>query len=449
MTGIGRGSAGGAVLDVQSIRAQFPITRRRVRVAGKHEPEALVYLDHAASTHAPRPVLAAHRAFLERSYANVHRGRHRLSRAATRAFERAREDVRRFISAPDHQGTVVLLGNTTQALDLAAHLMTGVEGVTMVSGMEHHSNDLPHRARGAVVRFGLLQDGDIDYQDLERKLALHRVKLVAVTGASNVTGLLPDVHRIARMAHAHGARILVDAAQLLAHARIDVRPESNPDHLDLLAAAGHKAYAPFGSAFLYAPRCLCDAAAPYLPGGGTVNWVSEEAASYKRSPERHEGGTPNIAGAVALGTALTFLDQVGVDRIREHERALADLALSGLRAIDGVTVLGPASPSPRIGVVSFTVDGVAHQQVARLLDRDAAIAVRNGCFCAQPYLRHLLGTADSPELRRRFEAGDEAGLPGAVRFSLGIYNTEHEVEKLVRAVRGIRDRASSCALAEA
>jgi cysteine desulfurase/selenocysteine lyase len=434
---------GETIHDHRALRALFPIAGQRVRVAGRREPQPLIYLDNGASTHPPRPVLDTYRDFLERSYSNVHRGRHRLSRSATDRFERTRDDIRRFISARGEESTVILLGNTSQALDLAAHVMAGVEGVTLVSLLEHHSNDLPHRRRGQVVRVGLLPDGTLDYGGLERLLRAHRVRLVALTGASNVTGYLPDIDRVARLAHAHGARILVDAAQLLAHARIDVRPEGHPAHIDFLAAAGHKAYAPFGSSFLFAPRDLCDRASPYVPAGGTVFWVSPDDVRFRASPERHEGGTPNIAGAVGLAAALGFLERVGLDAIRKHERALTEQALDGLGALDGVTVLGHPDPGQRTGVVSFNVEGVPHEVVATRLDREGGIAVRDGCFCAQPYVHHLLAIENAADVRRALESGNESGLPGAVRASLGIHNTAADVAALVAIVRRIRDRANA------
>ena len=239
---------------------------------------------------------------------------------------------------------MILCGNTTQALDLAAHVMAHRKGVTLVSLMEHHSNDLPHRARGRVVHFGVKDDGTLDYDDLEAKLREHEVKLVAVTGASNVTGYLADIHRIARMAHARGAKILVDGAQILAHAPFDVLPDDDPGHIDFFAGAGHKAYAPFGSSFLFGPTDLLDEAPPYIPAGGTVVYVTEDEAYYKKSPDRHEGGTPNIAGAVALAAALRFLEEAGMEAVREHERALVERAMDGLRKLDGVQ--GARSPRP-------------------------------------------------------------------------------------------------------
>ena len=198
-------------------------------------------MDHGASTHPPSPVLDTYKDFLEHSYANVHRGRHYLSEMATDRFEHVSDDIFRFIHASRAGNTVILCGNTTQALDLAAHVMAHRKGITLVSLMEHHSNDLPHRGRGRVVHFGVKGDGTLDYDDLELKLREHEVKLVAVTGASNVTGYLPDIHRIARMAHARGAKVLIDGAQILAHAPMDVLPDSDPGHIDFFAGGGQKA----------------------------------------------------------------------------------------------------------------------------------------------------------------------------------------------------------------
>ncbi len=429
------------MLDMQTIREQFPITRQRFQVLGGSDPKPLIYMDHGASTHPPRAVLETYKDFLECSYANVHRGRHYLSEMATDRFENVSEDIYRFIKGGRDGNCVILCSNTTQALDLAAHVMAHREGVTLVSLMEHHSNDLPHRSRGKVVHFGVHDDGTLDYDDLEAKLRAHDVKLVAVTGASNVTGYLTDVHRIARLAHAHGARILVDGAQVLAHAPVSMLPNDDPGHLDFFAGAGHKAYAPFGSSVLFGPSELFDAAPPYIPAGGTVVYVTEDEAYYKKSPDRHEGGTPNIAGAVALAAALRFLEEAGMDAVRAHERTLVAQAMRALGRIDGVRVLGDPDPDHRIGALSLTIEGVPHELAASILNREAAIAVRNGCFCAHPYLHRLLGLTDTSELRRQLMAGEEVDLPGAVRPSFGIFNNEEEVEELVRMIRVIRDKA--------
>jgi cysteine desulfurase/selenocysteine lyase len=429
------------MLDIQGIRSQFPITEQRFQVLGASQPKQLIYLDHGASTHPPRPVLETYKDFLEHSYANVHRGQHHLSQLASDRFEHVSDDILRFIGAEADRAALILLGNTTQALDLASHVMAEQDGITLVSLMEHHSNDLPHRARGEVVHFGVLEDGTLDYEDLEQKLRTRRVKLVAVTGASNVTGYLTDVPRIARLAHAYGARILVDAAQQLAHSPVRVLSKDDPAHIDFLAGAGHKAYAPFGSAFLYGPVALLDEARPYIPAGGTVVYVTEDEAFFKRSPDRHQGGTPNIAGAVAFAAALRFLEDVGMEDVRAHERALVARAMAALARIDGVKVLGHPDPELRIGALALTIEGVPHELAATILNREAAIAVRNGCFCAHPYLHRLLKIEDTKDLRRRLVAGEEVDLPGAIRPTFGIFNTEEEVDELARMIRVIRDRA--------
>jgi selenocysteine lyase/cysteine desulfurase len=429
------------MLDIAKVREQFPITRQRFKVLGSSEPKQLIYMDHGASTHPPTPVLETYKEFLECSYANVHRGRHYLSEIATDRFEHVSDDIFRFIKGQREANTVILCSNTTQAIDLASHVMAHRKGVTLVSLMEHHSNDLPHRSRGKVVHFGVKDDGTLDYDDLESKLRTHEVKLVAVTGASNVTGYLTDVHRIARLAHAHGAKLLIDGAQVLAHAPVDVRPNDDPGHLDFFAGAGHKAYAPFGSSFLFGPTDLFDAAPPYIPAGGTVVYVTEDEAYYKKSPDRHEGGTPNIAGAVALAAALRFLEEAGMAAVRAHESQLVEQAMQALARVDGVRLLGDPDPDHRIGALSLTIEGIPHELAASILNREAAIAVRNGCFCAHPYLHRLLGLTDTSELRRRLTAGEDVELPGAVRPSLGIFNDEAEVDELVRMIRVIRDRA--------
>jgi selenocysteine lyase/cysteine desulfurase len=429
------------MLDITRIRSLFPITRQRFEVTGHEAPRPLIYMDHGASTHPPTVVLDTYKEFLESSYANVHRGRHYLSEMATDRFEHVTDDILRFIGGEGAPNAVILCGNTTQALDLGAHIMAGRSGETLVSLMEHHSNDLPHRARGPVLHFGVLDDGTLDYDDLEAKLGGREVKLVAVTGASNVTGYLPDIHRVARLAHRHGARIMVDGAQLLAHAPIDVRPDDDDGHIDFLAGAGHKAYAPFGSSFLFGPRDLLDDAPPYIPSGGTVIYVTENEAYFKASPERHEGGTPNIAGAVAFAAALRFLEDIGMEEIRAHELVLVERAMDGLAKLDGVRLLGHPDPTIRIGALALDIEGVPHELAATILNREAAIAVRNGCFCAHPYLHRLLGLEDTAELRRRLAAGEDVELPGAVRPSFGVFNTEEEVDEMVRMIGVIRDRA--------
>jgi len=320
--------------DWARIRSDLAIVDRRFHeLRGEERP--LVYLDHAASTHAPRTVISAYVDFLEHEYSNVHRGTHLLSRRATARFEEAHGQVAQFIGAELEQGVICFVNNTTQAIDLASHVLAQLPGKVVTTEMEHHSNELPHRRRGEIRRARIGTDGIVDLGHLEEILREERIKLVAVTGAANVTGLLPDLRTIARLAHAHGALVLVDAAQLLAHQSIDVKPFDHPEHIDFLAGAGHKAYAPFGAGFLYGPRKLFDAAPPYLPGGGNAARVTEDAVEFLPAPDRHHGGTPNIAGVVGMTCALSFLRSIGMDAVRQHEVALMRKALAGIQALGG------------------------------------------------------------------------------------------------------------------
>ncbi|MHB1262365.1 MAG: aminotransferase class V-fold PLP-dependent enzyme [Thermoplasmatota archaeon] len=422
--------------DAGRVRRDFPILRRTVDTPSGKRP--LTYLDHGASTHAPQPVIDAVADFLSNHYANVHRGNHALSQEASAAFEDATATLGRFIGADPETQPICLTGNTTQALDLAAHLMAGTEGKTIISQAEHHSNDLPHRRRGDVLRIPVDGSGRLLCDALRRMLDENDVKLLAVTGASNVTGLMPDVHRLARMAHDAGARILVDAAQLYAHAAIDVKPDGHPEHLDFVAAAGHKAYAPLGSAFLAAPADLIDAAPPHVTGGGTVEWVTETGVKHKAGPERHHGGTPNIVGAVAFAASTDYLSKLGMENVRDHEREIVRHALRRFAELTeaGVHLLGPTAATAadhKVGVFAFVMPGMQHGEASKALDRRWGIATRNGCFCAQPLLNQLLGLGVQPAWTKMADASG-ADIPGAVRASVGVYNTEAEIDLLIDAV---------------
>ncbi len=423
------------MFDIKAIRDQFPITKQTFSVYGSNEPRSLIYFDHGASTHPSQRVLNKYIDFLENYYSNVHRGKHFLSMISTELFDNVYSTIFNFIKGNKKENSIIVTSNTTTALDIAASVMSGYDGVTLVSLMEHHSNDLPHRARSKVIHFGLNPDGSIDMNDLERKLKENKVKLVAVTGASNVTGFLPDIHQMARLAHRHSAKILIDAAQLLAHRPIDVKPNSDESHIDFLAAAGHKAYAPFGSAFLFGPRDVLDTADPYIPGGGTVVYVTADDVYYTKSPDRHQGGTPNIAGAIAFAESMNFLSEVGLENIRDHEVELTDYALNRLKEIPDVKILGNIAPQNRLGVLSFNVGDLNNNLVAMVLNHESAIATRNGCFCAHPYLHYLLGLTDTTELRAKLVMGEEVDLPGAVRLTIGIYNTREEIDELIKMLK--------------
>lgn len=423
--------APGAKIDWDQVRHEFAIVARRVPVLGSGSRE-LVYLDHAASTHAPESVLRAYVDFLSNEYANVHRGTHLLSRKATERFEEAYYVVADYIGGELKQGAVCFTQNTTHAIDIASHVMAARPGKVITTEMEHHSNELTHRSRGPVLRCRVNDAGELDLDHLQDLLRRNDVKLVAVTAGSNVTGIMPPIHTIARMAHEAGALILVDAAQALARCKLDVKPFDHPEHLDFLAGAGHKAYAPFGAGFLYGPKDVMVEATPYLPGGGTAAQVTARSATFLDSADRHQGGTPNIAGVVGLSRALLFLQGIGLDAIREHELRLTQQALDALNELGGVTIYGPSDAAKRLAVISFNVDGVEDLLTAAVLSEEGGLAVRNGRFCAHIYMDRLLQTHHA-------KTGGEAPK-GAVRASFGLYNDESDVHRLVEYVARVRDR---------
>ncbi len=422
----------GAKLNWDDVRREFAIVARHVPVLGSGE-RPLVYMDHAASTHAPTSVLQAYTDFVAREYANIHRGTHHLSRKATERFEECYYIVADYLHAELRRGAICFTTNTTQAIDLCSHVMADRPGKVITTEMEHHSNELPHRSRGPVLRARVTDDGELDMEHLEELLRRNEVKLVAVTAGSNVTGVMPDLRRIARMAHENGALLLVDAAQALARMPLDVKDPDDPEHIDFLAGAGHKAYAPFGAGFLYGPRALMSQAAPYIPGGGTAAKVSARDAEYLPAPDRHHGGTPNIAGVVGMARALSFLQSIGLEEVRAHEVRLTERLLKGLQAMEGITLYGPPDANKRLGVATFNVDGVSDLLTAAVLSEEGALAVRNGRFCAHMYMDKLLAA--------KAKARGVATPPtGAVRASVGLYNDEADVDRLLEYVERVRNR---------
>jgi len=408
-----------------------------------------VNLDNAATTPALRSVVAAVADLLP-VYASVHRGTGYKSRITTAAYERAREVVGAFVGADPDRDVVVFGKNTTDAVNLLAGSLAVEPGsVVLTTLLEHHSNDLPWRDRARVVHVGARPDGTLDEDDLDRQLARHagRVALVAVSGASNVTGVVPPVHAIAERVHAAGARILVDAAQLAAHRRIDMRPHDDPGHLDFVVLSAHKTYAPFGTGALIGRRDGLGVR-PHQPGGGTVRAVTVDDVLWADLPDRQEGGSPNVVGAVALAAAVMRLAEVGLDRIAAHEQALVGYAMARLARIPGLRLYGPVgegAAAGKVGVVPFTLDGPDPALVAAVLGYEHGIGVRSGCFCAQPYVAHLLGYTPAEVL----VSGATGGVLGTVRISLGAYNDTGDVDRAVEAlalvaagaVRGTYERA--------
>jgi cysteine desulfurase/selenocysteine lyase len=383
--------------------------------------QPLVYLDNAATSQCPRQVIDSMVDVYSRAYANVHRGIHDLSERATELFEATRERVRRFINAQSSD-EIVFTHGATESINLVArswvetNLRAGDEIV--VTEMEHHSNIVPWQQAaaktGAKLRWAPInEDGELDLEALGRLLAA-RTRLVAVTGVSNVLGTINPIPEIATMAHAVGARVLMDGAQWVGHLPTDVRALD----VDFLAFSAHKMLGPGGVGVLYAKRDLLEEMPPFLGGGGMVSTVTRDGFTPAESPAKFEAGTPPIASVIAFRAALEYLDHVGLELIHQHGRELATYGNRLLAEVSGVRLLGP-SPDKKAGIVSFVVDGIHPHDVAHLLNTQG-IAVRAGQHCAMP-LHHRLG------------------LAATTRASFYLYNTAAEVAALAAALNRAGD----------
>jgi cysteine desulfurase / selenocysteine lyase len=396
-----------------------------------------INLDNAASTPPLRDVAEAIERFLP-YYSSVHRGSGFKSRVSTAAYDEAHDIVARFVGADTRTNTAIFGKNTTEAINKLAFrypLMPG--SVVLSTEMEHHSNDLPWR-RASVVRARVTPDGRLDEDDVDRLFTAYgeRIALVTVSGASNVTGFIQPIHRLARKAHRVGASILVDAAQLAPHRRIDMKPDDDPEHIDFVALSAHKMYAPFGTGALVGRRDIFLRGAPEYQGGGTVDIVTPSEVHWAGLPDREEAGSPNVVGAVAMAVAARTLMDTGMEDLERHEASLTQYALERLRSLPGVVIYGESDPArggDRVGVIPFNLVSTHHALVAAILGSEAGIGVRSGCFCAQSYVAQLLRLTEEEQAARRGEhlAGDRRQAPGMVRASLSAYNTFEEIDALI------------------
>ena len=404
-----------------------------------------INFDNAASTPPLKAVQRAVNDFMA-YYSSVHRGTGFKSQLATRVYEEAREITMRFVGADERTHTCIYGKNTTEAINKLARRFpfTSRRNVLLTSGMEHHSNDLPWRQATQTVHVQLTPDGQLDEADFDTKLAEYgdRVALVAISGASNVTGYLNPVHRLAEKAHAAGAQIAVDCAQLAPHRKIDMRSLDDPAHLDYVAISAHKMYAPFGTGALIGRRDLFEHGDPDQVGGGTVSIVTLEDVVWAGPPDRDEAGSPNTIGAVALAAAICQLEAIGMEAVAAHEAELTEYSLRKLSALPGFKAYGDTDPDNvmnRLGVLPFNLEGLSHFLVAAILGHEFGIGVRNGCFCAHPYILHLLAltSEESQSVRENILAENKRDMPGLVRVSFGLYNTAAEVDALVEALEHI------------
>jgi cysteine desulfurase/selenocysteine lyase len=403
---------------------------------------AYVNLDNAASTPSFKSAQRAVNKFLE-YYSSVHRGTGFKSQLSTHLYEQARKIVFGFLGAKPDQHTCIFGKNTTEAINKLSRRFpfTKRRNIVLTSGMEHHSNDLPWRAATRTIHIDLTPEGKLNedafYATLERYA--DQVALVAITGGSNVTGYLNPIHRLAEKAHTHGSQILVDCAQLAPHRAIHMGSLEDPDHLDYVAISAHKMYAPFGTGALVGRRDTFERGDPDLTGGGTVEIVTLDKVAWAEPPERDEAGSPNTVGAIALAAAVLQLESIGMDSVAEHEADLTAHALRSLASVPGIRLFGDSQPQrarERLGVIPIELEGASHFLVAAILGHEFGIGVRSGCFCAHPYILHLLdlSPAEAEHVRQRMLAGDKREMPGLVRASFGLYNSHQDVEKLVEAL---------------
>nr|WP_218061947.1 SufS family cysteine desulfurase [Endobacter medicaginis] len=401
-------------MDVARIRRDFPILSETVR--GK----PLVFLDSAASAQKPVQVIEAMTDTMRRQYANVHRGLHWMSERTSDAYEGVRDKVARLLNAASRD-EIVFTRNSTEAINLVAHsygrgVMTPGQAV-VISEMEHHANIVPWQmlrdAHGIELRVAKITDaGELDLDSLASLLADGRVGLVALTHMSNVLGTITPAETIVSMAHAAGAKVLLDGSQAVVHRRVDVTALD----VDFYVFTGHKLYGPTGIGVLYGKHALLEAMPPFMGGGDMIGTVSFEHTTWAEVPHKFEAGTPAIIETIGLGAAIDYVEAIGFDPISAHEAALTDHALARLATIDGLNVLGRAQQ--RGGVISFTLDGAHAHDVATLLDQ-SGVAVRAGQHCAEPLMRRL-------------------GIHSSARASFGVYTTEQEIDHFVDALDGAR-----------
>jgi cysteine desulfurase / selenocysteine lyase len=395
--------------NVEKVRSDFPILSREVY--GK----PLVYLDNAASAQKPKVVIDAMTHSMTQEYANVHRGLHFLSNAATQAFEDARESVRRFINAPS-KDQVIFTRNATDAINLVAQSFGGMvlgEGDEVVlSIMEHHSNIVPwhfHRERrGAVIKWAPIdEEGNFLLEEFAKLLG-PRTKIVAITMMSNALGTITPVDEIIALAHARGIPVLLDASQMAVHGSVDVQALD----ADFLVFTGHKTYGPTGIGVLYGKSELLKKMPPYQGGGEMILEVTEAGVTYNDPPHRFEAGTPAIVEAIGLGAALDYMQGIGAEAIVAHEHALLGHAMERLSKINSLRIFGQAKHKGPI--ISFTMEGAHAHDVATVIDRQG-VAVRAGTHCTQPLLQRF-------------------GVTATCRASFAMYNTHEEVDKLADAL---------------
>ena len=402
------------MFEARKVKLDFPILKREVN--GK----SLVYLDSGATSQKPSVVLDAERIYYEKHNANVHRGAHTLGDEATQLLETSREKVAGFIGSLAKE--IVFVRNTTEAINLVAFawgLDNLKKGDVIVSTMmEHHANLVPwqeisKRTGSQVEVVGLTDDGRVDMDDYRKKLKL-KPKLVAFTQVSNALGTINPVKEMTKLAHDSGALVLVDGAQAVPHLKVDVTDIG----CDFYAFSGHKMLAPMGIGILWGKYSVLEKMSPFLTGGGMINEVYLDHSTWSEVPEKFEAGTPNVAGAVGLMSAIDYLEKLGLDNVREHDKEIVEYALTQLGKVTNLVILGPKNSEVRSGSVSFEYIGVHAHDVATILDSEG-VAIRSGHHCTMPLHNYMKVVA-------------------SIRASFNVYSTKEDIDKLVEALGKVK-----------
>lgn len=399
---------------LEGIKKDFPVLNQIVN------DEPLVYLDNAATTQKPLKVLAAIKDYYENDNANVHRGVHTLAERATEKYEAAREKVRHFINAKSTKEVLFTRGTTTSinwVAQFAGQILKAGDEI-IISIMEHHSNIVPWqevaKKTGAILKFVYLKDGQLDMDDLRKKIT-NQTKFVSIAHVSNVLGTINPVEEITKIAHEHGAYMVVDGAQSTPHMAIDLQKMD----VDFFAFSGHKMMGPTGIGVLYGKEELLNQFEPVEFGGEMIDFVYESHSTWTELPWKFEAGTPNIAGAIALGAAIDYIQELGIDQIHQHEIELIDYLMPKLQEIEGLKIYGPKDNVKRGGLITFNIEGLHPHDVATALDMEG-VAVRAGHHCAQPLLNYL-------------------ETPATARASFYLYNTKADCDKLVEALKKTKE----------
>lgn len=403
-------------MNIKELKKQFPLLNQNVN------GHPLVYLDNSATSQKPKVVIDALETYYKNYNSNVHRGVHTLGTKATDAYEGAREKVKNFLNARQ-SAEIIFTRGTTASLNLVAQcyvrefLKEGDE--ILITQMEHHSNLIPWqeaaKKTGAILKYiPISLDGTINLEDVENSITTN-TKFVSITHVSNVLGTINPIKEITELVHQHGAIICVDAAQSAPHLKVDVQELD----CDFLALSGHKMAGPTGIGVLYGKRKLLEKMIPYEYGGEMIDFVGLYDSTWKELPWKFEGGTPIIAGAIGLGEAISFLEQVGLDNIRSHEEKLVNYAFDQLSAIEGISIYGPNQPKQRSGLITFNMNNIHPHDLSTILDSEG-IAIRAGHHCCQPLMKWL-------------------NVSSTARASFYLYNTEEDVNLLVNGIKKAKE----------